>query len=117
MHFPPYVHPPVPLIGEIGVTPGDRNLTISWLFNHTGGLPLRQVTVEFTLCKNSNCSDGFELVPGGNLTNTSQMSLDVQGEELFGGETYSFRIIAVNDLGDSDPVTIEIVSPIGRSTK
>ena len=76
-------------------------ITVRWSYTHTGGLELTQVIV--TATKGNLATD----VPNGNLTDPSQMYLNI--DTFTAGFSYTFTVTAYNQLGSStvqcNPVT------------
>ena len=95
----------------VEVLEGSDNITtISWSFDFTGDLT--EVLVEYKV----GDSTQFEIAPNGNISNTSQLTLDISGQDLLAGETYQFRISATNTEGLSCPnnaISDVLISQIG----
>ena len=84
-------------------TSSDGIITIHWNYTHTGGLELTRVFVTAYMGILANIQLD---VPNGNLTDLSQMSLDIA--TFTAGFQYTFQVTAYNQFGSStaqcDPV-------------
>ena len=85
-------------------------ITVRWSFTHTGGLELTQVMV--TAYKGVQSNIQLD-VPNGNLTDLSQMSLDIA--TLAAGFQYTFQVTAYNKLDRSTAQCDPVIHLIGMS--
>ena len=85
-------------------------ITVRWNFTHTGGLELTQVIVTAYMGTLANIQLD---VPNGNLTDLSQMSLDIA--TFIAGFQYTFQVTAYNKLGSSTAQCNPVIHLIGMS--
>ena len=83
-------------------------ITVHWNYAHTGGLDLTQVVIAATRGVETTQLD----VPYGNLTDLSQMTLDVT--TFTAGFQYTFTVTAYNELGPGTAVCDPVTHLIGR---
>ena len=95
---------PTPPISSGGV------ITVGWRYTHTGGLKLTQVVVTATKGIQSNIQ--LDL-PNGNLTDFSQMFLDIA--TFTAGFAYTFQVTAYNQPGSSTAQCDPVIHLIGIS--
>ena len=95
---------PTPPISSGGV------ITVRWNYTHTGGLELTRVIVTAYMGTLANIQLD---VPNGNLTDLSQMSLDVA--TFTAGFRYTFSVTAYNQLGSSTAQCDPVIHLIGMS--
>ena len=83
-------------------------ITVRWNYAHTGGLNLTQVVIAATRGVETTQLD----VPYGNLTDLSQMTLDVT--TFTAGFRYTFTVTAYNEMGPGTAVCDPVTHLIGR---
>ena len=85
-------------------------ITVRWSYTHTGGLELIRVIVTAYMGTLANIQLD---VPNGNLTDLSQMSLDIA--TFIAGFQYTFQVTAYNKLGSSTAQCNPVMHLIGMS--
>ena len=85
-------------------------ITVRWSYTHTGGLELTQVIVTAYMGVLANIQLD---VPNGNLTDLSQMSLDIA--TFTAGFQYTFQVTAYNLLSSSTAQCEPVMHLIGMS--
>ena len=85
-------------------------ITVRWNYTHTGGLELTQVMVTAYMGTLANIQLD---VPNGNLTDLSQMSLDIA--TFTAGFQYTFQVTAYNQLGSNTAQCDPVMHLIGMS--
>jgi len=85
-------------------------ITVHWNYSHTGGLDLTRVVITATRGVEATQLD----VPNGNLTDLSQMTLDVT--TFTAGFEYTFTVTAYNEMGPGTAVCDRVTHLIGRIT-
>ena len=85
-------------------------ITVHWNYTHTGGLELTRVIV--TAYKGIQSNIQLD-VPDGNLTDLSQMSLNIA--TFTAGFQYTFQVTAYNQLGSSTAQCDPVIHLIGIS--
>jgi len=83
-------------------------ITVRWDYAHTGGLDLTRVVISATRGVETTQLE----VPYGNLTDLSQMTLDVT--TFTAGFQYTFTVTAYNELGPGTAVCDPVTHLIGR---
>ena len=83
-------------------------ITVRWDYAHTGGLNLTRVVITATRGVETTQLD----VPYGNLTDLSQMTLDVT--TFTAGFQYTFTVTAYNEMGPGTAVCDPVTHLIGR---
>ena len=85
-------------------------ITILWSYVHTGGLPLTDVSVQYTYEHGS-----FNLVITRTVPNVGLNDMMMQVSNLLAGEEYTFNITAENAIGSSSVVCQPIDLLLGES--
>jgi len=85
-------------------------ITVHWNYAHTGGLDLTRVVITATIGVEATQLD----VPNGNLTDLSQMTLNVT--TFTAGFVYTFTVTAYNEMGPGTAVCDPVTHLIGRIT-
>ena len=91
-------------------TSSNSVITVHWNYTHTGGLKLTQVIVTAYMGILANIQLD---VPNGNLTDLSQMSLDIA--TFTAGFQYTFQVTAYNQFGSSTAQCDPVMHLIGMS--
>ena len=98
---------PVPVCPTLPTSSGGV-ITVRWNYTHTGGLELTQVIVTAYMGVLSNIQLD---IPNGNLTDFSQMFLDIA--TFTAGFGYTFQVTAHNQLGSSTAQCDPVIHLIG----
>jgi len=85
-------------------------ITVHWNYTHTGGMDLTRVVIAAT----RGVETAHLNVPNGNLTDLSQMTLDVT--TFTAGFEYTFTVTAYNEMGPGTAVCDRVTHLIGRIT-
>ena len=107
---PPPVDPDLPgMPRNLQTTPGDHQVTLSWLPPDSGGDATGyQVSVD---------SGMWMDIPGGAAarrhTIDDLMNGRIQGDGTIAGPSYSFEVRAMNDAGEGDPAGPVTATPLG----
>ena len=104
-----YASVPAPVCLTLPTSSGGV-ITVRWNYTHTGGLELTRVIVTAYMGTLANIQLD---VPNGNLTDLSQMSLDVA--TFTAGFRYTFSVTAYNQLGSSTAQCDPVIHLIGMS--
>lgn len=84
------------------------NITASWTYIHTGGLPLTGVSVTYTY------EEGTSTVTNSVKVGTNDMKFSVPG--LVTGREYTFTVTAQNMNGSNSTVCTPVDHIIGKHT-
>ena len=102
----------MPAISEATIEIVEEGISIEWSLLHSGGLEI--LSSEISIRQDS--ASPFQLVPGGNLSQTVNNSFIVAGHLIQAGRSYQAAVVVSNQLGRSNvTATEQRQSPVGMS--
>ena len=117
----------VPDTPVVSYVRGDKSVTLSWAAPDDGGYPITGYRIQKRLVNTGGSAgiggdnfgtDGGNTYPNGdiqgvyvNVVTTTQLTYTITN--LTAGRQYTFRVFAINQLGDSIEATTELISVFG----